>query len=157
SYTIDVYRRRLPAVREPLLYAAYVAFFPQLVAGPISRAESLVLPLGADRPPPGGREVATGVALSLRGRGRKAVSARPRASVVARGFDDPADAAWVTVVAAVVAFAIQIYGDFAGYTDIARGSGRLFGIELVRNFRQPYLSRSVTEFWRRWHLSLSRW
>lgn len=157
SYVIDVYRRELPAVRDPLRYAAYVAFFPQLVAGPISRAESLVPQLGADRPPPSGREVATGLALILRGLVRKVVIADPLASVVARGFDDPGGAAWVTVAASVVAFAIQIYGDFAGYTDIARGSGRLFGIELVRNFRQPYLSRSVTEFWRRWHLSLSRW
>jgi D-alanyl-lipoteichoic acid acyltransferase DltB (MBOAT superfamily) len=134
-----------------------VAFFPQLVAGPISRAESLMPQLGAERPPPNGREVATGVALILRGLVRKVVIADPLADVVARGFDDPGTAGWVTAGAAAVAFAIQIYGDFAGYTDIARGSGRLFGIELVRNFRQPYLSRSVTEFWRRWHLSLSAW
>lgn len=158
SYTIDVYRRKLEPTNDLILFATFVAYFPQLVAGPIERATRLLPQLqrldghGVDRSMR--RE---GVWMILLGLVRKVVLADLLAPVVSRAFAEPGNLSWITVLAGVVAFAIQIYGDFAGYTDIARGVSRLLGIELMENFSQPYLSRNITEFWRRWHISLSTW
>ena len=158
SYGIDVYRRRMPASRDPVLFAAYVAFFPQLVAGPIERARHLLPQLGnLDRGPPGVEDVQSALTLIMVGLVKKVVLADQVAPYVNEAFADPGAAGSLTLTLAVVGFAVQIYGDFSGYTDIARGSARLFSVEVMHNFRQPYTSRNITEFWRRWHISLSDW
>jgi D-alanyl-lipoteichoic acid acyltransferase DltB (MBOAT superfamily) len=157
AYTIDVYRRRTNACRDPLLFATFVAYFPQLVAGPIERSHHMLPQLAADRPRPTWARIESGLVLILLGLVMKVVIGDSMAPIVNDVFADPEGAGALGALAGVVAFAIQIYADFAGYTAIARGSSRLLGIELVHNFREPYLSRHITEFWRRWHISLSRW
>ncbi len=162
SYSFDVYRRRLEPVDDLLTFAVYVAFFPQLVAGPIERAHHLLPQFQHPRPRPGRDDVRSAGVLILQGLVKKVVIADVMAGVVQTGFAGASatgarSAGSVTVLLGVYAFALQIYGDFSGYTDIARGSARLFGIDLMRNFEAPYLSRSITEFWRRWHISLSEW
>jgi D-alanyl-lipoteichoic acid acyltransferase DltB (MBOAT superfamily) len=156
GYAIDVYRREIGACRDPLDFATFVAFFPQLVAGPISRAKNLLPQIQADRQRPSGDQVLSGLLLILLGLFKKVVIADSLAPAVNATFGstDPGPALAAT---GVLAFAIQIYGDFSGYTDMARGTARLLRVELVHNFDQPYLSRNITEFWRRWHISLSTW
>lgn len=159
SYTIDVYRGVIPAERSFVTFAAYVSFFPQLVAGPIERAQSLLPQLQQARGLTLDR-VRSGLALIVLGYLKKLVISDGLAPVVEAVFgaagrgEAPGGAA---VLLGTYAFALQIYGDFAGYSDIARGTSRLLGVELVVNFRQPYFSRCITEFWRRWHISLSFW
>lgn len=157
SYTFDVYRRRIAPCRDPVAFAVFVAFFPQLVAGPIGRAERQLPQFQAprQRPDPDGARRALG--LILIGLFKKVALADTLAPYVDSAFRHPTQNGSVTLVLGAYAFALQIYGDFSGYTDIARGSAALLGIELPVNFEQPYLSRSVTEFWRRWHISLSTW
>jgi len=157
GYTVDVYRRKLPACRNPIDFATFVAYFPQLVAGPISRAKNLLPQIQAPRDRPSGQQVLSGLLLITVGLFKKVVLADPLAPVVNAAFGGTADAGTQLVAIGVVAFAIQIYADFSGYSDMARGSSRLLNIELVHNFDQPYLSRNITEFWRRWHISLSTW
>lgn len=157
SYTIDVYRGRLDAVHDPVLFATFVAYFPQLVAGPIERARDLLPQLAAPARPLDRDRVASGIGLVLLGLTKKVVLADGVASVADQAFEAPGQLSSIAVWAGVLAFAIQIYGDFSGYTDIARGVSRLLGIELTLNFTQPYLSRNITEFWRRWHITLSNW
>jgi D-alanyl-lipoteichoic acid acyltransferase DltB (MBOAT superfamily) len=157
SYSFDVFRRRIPACRDPLTFALYVAFFPQLVAGPIERARHLLPQLAADRRPPDADRVRSALALIVLGLVKKVVLADQVAPYVNDVFADPGQAGSVALVVAVVGFALQIYGDFGGYTDIARGSARLLSVDLIHNFRQPYLSPDITDFWRRWHISLSNW
>jgi D-alanyl-lipoteichoic acid acyltransferase DltB (MBOAT superfamily) len=157
SYTIDVYRRRLEPCRDLPAFAAYVTYFPQLVAGPIERASHLLPQFAARRARPRGDVVADGLLLIVQGLFKKVAIADTMAPIVNAAFNDAGSAGWVALVTATLAFGLQIYGDFSGYTDIARGSSRLFGIELMVNFREPYLSRNITEFWRRWHISLSNW
>jgi D-alanyl-lipoteichoic acid acyltransferase DltB (MBOAT superfamily) len=157
SYSFDVYRRRIPACREPITFAVYVAFFPQLVAGPIERARHLLPQLAADRAPPDADRVRSALTLIVLGLVKKVVLADQVAPYVNDVFADPDQAGSLALVVAVVGFALQIYGDFSGYTDIARGSARLLSIDLIHNFRQPYLSTDITDFWRRWHISLSNW
>jgi len=158
SYTFDVYRRRIEPTRNILDFATYVAYFPQLVAGPIERAQRL-LPQISDRARsmPSGAPLQGALLLILQGLFKKVVLADGVAVVANEVFSNPGEYSWIGATLGVVAFGIQIYGDFSGYTDIARGVSRLFGIELVVNFKQPYLSRNITEFWRRWHISLSDW
>ena len=157
SYVIDVYRRDL--VPEPKLsqFALFVAFFPQLVAGPIERARHL-LPQLRDLPN-SVRQIDWGgsMLLILRGLFRKVVIADGVAPIVNEVFATPGRYGSITVALGVIAFSLQIYGDFAGYTDIARGTARLFNVDLMENFKAPYLSRGFSEFWRRWHISLSTW
>ena len=156
SYTFDVYRRRLEPTTDIITFATYVAYFPQLVAGPIERAQALLPRLtDIDRERPRGAELEHALGLMLLGLFKKVVIADGVGSVADAGF--AGETGWVAALVGVVAFSLQIYGDFSGYTDIARGVSRLFGIELVLNFSQPYLSRNITEFWRRWHISLSNW
>ncbi|HEU5083312.1 MAG TPA: MBOAT family protein [Acidimicrobiales bacterium] len=157
SYTIDVYRRRMAPADDLLTFAVYVSFFPQLVAGPIERATHLLPQFERPAPRPTAADVRSGGVLILQGIFKKVVIADALAPTVEAAFGRPGQAGAITLLVGVYAFALQIYGDFSGYTDVARGSSRLLGIELMRNFEQPYLSRRITEFWRRWHISLSTW
>ena len=157
SYTIDVYRRRLEPVSDIIVFATFVAYFPQLVAGPIERARVLLPQLQRTQRHVTAETVQSGLGLILLGLFKKVVLADGVAAAADRAFDDTANLSYISVALGVLAFAVQIYGDFSGYTDIARGVSRLLGIELTLNFAQPYLSRNITEFWRRWHISLSNW
>jgi alginate O-acetyltransferase complex protein AlgI len=156
SYTIDVYRGELRASRSLADFALFVAFFPQLVAGPIERATSLIPQI--QRP----RHVTRidweeGLLLFGLGLFRKVAIADP-AGVIADGyFADPAAHSSVQLTVGVLLYALQIYNDFAGYSDMARGSARLLGFTLMRNFRHPYFATSLSDFWKRWHISLSGW
>lgn len=155
SYAIDIHRRTMEPCPDLLDYATFVSFFPQLVAGPIERASRLLPQISAERRFPDGDAIASGLTLILAGLFRKVVIADTLAPIVADGFGPGASGGAAAL--ATYAFALQIYGDFAGYTAIARGSARLLGVELMVNFDAPYASRSITEFWRRWHISLSTW
>ena len=157
SYTFDVYRKEITAAKDPIDFAVFVAFFPQLVAGPIGRAHIQLPQFEHKRPPLNVDKVIGGLQLILLGLFRKVVIADSLAPFVNDTFANADTAGWITLTASAWAFALQIYGDFAGYSDVARGSARLLGIELPQNFRQPYLSRNITVFWRTWHISLSNW
>jgi D-alanyl-lipoteichoic acid acyltransferase DltB (MBOAT superfamily) len=157
SYTIDIYRRKLQPEPNLARFALFVAFFPQLVAGPIERARNLLPQL---RSMPDNFRTIDWVgsgALIVRGLFRKVVIADGVAPIVNQVFGDPDRYGSLSVAMGVLAFSLQIYGDFAGYTDIARGTARLFGIDLMENFRAPYTSKGFSEFWQRWHISLSTW
>lgn len=156
SYSIDVYRRQLPATNSLLDFALYVMFFPQLVAGPIVRA-STFLPQLAMQPTVCTANLYPGLAQILRGYVKKVLIADHLAMMVDPVFDAPHVFSSVTVALAILAYAGQIYGDFAGYSDIAVGSARLLGFELPPNFAHPYLATSMSGFWRRWHMTLSTW
>ncbi len=156
SYTLDIYKGKFKPTNNFLNFMLYVAFFPQLVAGPIERASRLLPQLEKPREV-NCDKIASGLALILIGYLRKVVIADNLAPMVERAFSDPTGASSGLLLGGLYAFALQIYGDFAGYSDIARGIGRLLGIELMENFQQPYFSTSITEFWRRWHVSLSSW
>lgn len=157
SYAFDIYRRRMEPTRSLLNFATFVAFFPQLVAGPIERAVHLLPQIERERTRPSSEEFRSALFLILLGLFKKVAIADAVAPIANDAFGNASDVNSATLVLGVLAFALQIYGDFSGYSDIARGSARLFGIELMRNFEQPYLSRSITEFWRTWHISLSSW
>jgi D-alanyl-lipoteichoic acid acyltransferase DltB (MBOAT superfamily) len=156
SYTFDVYRRRMEPTDNFVDFALFVAFFPQLVAGPIARARMLLPQLARPRRNPSSVQYQSAIALILFGLFKKVALADAVAPVVDTMFAAKTPTLLTTVIGAW-GFAVQIYADFSGYTDIARGTSRLFGIELMRNFEQPYLSRNITEFWRTWHISLSTW
>ncbi len=158
AYTVDTYRRRIAPERSLVDFATYVAYFPQLVAGPIERAQRLLPQIRRqDRDLPRGAVLQRALSLIALGLVKKIVLADGIAPVVNNAFDAPGQQSWITLLAALVGFAVQIYGDFSGYSNIARGVSLLFGIQLMTNFREPYLSRDITEFWRRWHISLSSW
>ncbi|MDH3307378.1 MAG: MBOAT family protein [Acidimicrobiia bacterium] len=157
SYTIDIYRREMEPTRDLLSFAVFVAFFPQLVAGPIERARYLLPQFTTDRRPTTGTQFATGAYLIFIGLFKKVVVADALAPFVQDTFANAGTAGWMQLLVGVYAFSLQIYGDFSGYSSIARGSARLLGIDLMVNFNQPYLSRNITEFWRTWHISLSTW
>lgn len=155
SYTIDVYRGRAKPANSLLDFAVYVSFFPQLVAGPIERAAN-ILPQLAERRVLSLDRLNSGFALVLVGLFKKTVLADNVALLVDPLFSDTG----MSVGAAIVGsfgFALQIYCDFSAYTDIARGTGRMLGISLMENFRRPYFAASPSEFWQRWHISLSTW
>jgi D-alanyl-lipoteichoic acid acyltransferase DltB (MBOAT superfamily) len=156
SYTVDVYRRRIEPERDPVTFALYVAFFPQLVAGPIERAGRLLPQLRASRQVTGD-DLAAGITLITTGLILKVAIADVVGGHVGVLFARPEDHGSLTLLAGALLFSLQIYGDFAGYSQIARGVARLLGIELMANFDHPYLSRSCGELWRRWHISLSSW
>jgi D-alanyl-lipoteichoic acid acyltransferase DltB (MBOAT superfamily) len=157
TYSFDVYRRRLPPTRSILNYSVFVAYFPHMVAGPIQKAKHLLPQIEEPRTRPSLEQIRSGLFLILLGLFKKVAIADAVAIVAAKAFDAPNEASTALLLVGLIAFALQIYGDFAGYTDIARGVSRLFGIELTLNFEQPYLSRNITEFWRTWHISLSTW
>jgi alginate O-acetyltransferase complex protein AlgI len=156
SYTIDVYRREMPAIRSFRDFALFVAFFPHMVAGPIMRASKLLVQFMGPRTIT--RDgVITGCWLILWGLWKKVVIADNMATIADDVFAASASVSWVTAYLGVVAFAFQIYADFSAYSDIARGVSRLLGIELMQNFDLPYFATSPSDFWRRWHISLSTW
>jgi len=156
GYVIDVYRRKQPPESDPLIFALYMAYFPHLVAGPIQRADHLI-PALRSRRAVCRSDIGIGLELMLIGYVRKVAIADAVAPFVSACFTAPGDSGGLNLLLGLYLFAIQIYGDFAGYTDIARGMSRLMGINLMINFRQPYFSTSLQEFWRRWHISLSSW
>jgi D-alanyl-lipoteichoic acid acyltransferase DltB (MBOAT superfamily) len=156
SYVIDVYRGALPAERSWTRYACFVAFFPHLIAGPIVRP-AVFLPQLDPKSPLSQESLEVGLSLIFQGLFKKIVLADFLATFADAGFDHPAQANWWTVLVATYAFTFQIYYDFSGYTDIAIGCSKLMGINLPENFHRPYASMSITEFWRRWHISLSSW
>jgi D-alanyl-lipoteichoic acid acyltransferase DltB (MBOAT superfamily) len=156
SYVIDVYRREIPATRNLLDFAVFVAYFPHLVAGPILRASALLPQIHARRRITSG-QLADGAWLIAWGYFLKVFVADNVAGVANAVFDARGPLTGVNVLIGVYAFAFQIYGDFAGYSNIARGTSKLMGIELVENFRFPYFVRTPQEFWRHWHISLSTW
>lgn len=156
SYTIDVYRKDIKACHDLGAFAAYVSFFPQLVAGPIERAKNLLPQFyNAKKFDPG--QAIYGLRLILFGLFKKMVVADQCALVVNAVYQHPENQSSVSLAVATLCFAVQIYGDFSGYTDIAIGTARLFGFKLSKNFAYPYFSRSIAEFWRRWHISLTTW
>jgi alginate O-acetyltransferase complex protein AlgI len=157
SYVVDVYRGEQEAIRNPLDYALFIAFFPQLVAGPIVRAREFFVDLFHWRHPTGD-EVLRGILLTLMGLTKKVVLADQFAGVADRYFNNiAANPGSLTAWSGVVAFALQIYFDFSGYTDMAIGIALLLGFHFPVNFRRPYLAQNITDFWHRWHISLSRW
>ena len=155
AYVVDVYRRRLPAARHPLDYALFLLFFPHLIAGPIVRAHQFLPQVRRDRRLDWSR-VELGVRLFVFGMLKKVV-ADQLALVVDPVFGRPDAYATSTVWTAVVCYAVQIYCDFSGYTDMAIGGAHVLGIKLPINFRMPYFAASPAEFWRRWHITLSTW
>jgi len=156
GYTIDVYRGKVAPERDPVVFATYVAYFPQLVAGPIERARHLLPQIRGPRAV-GSDQLSSGALLILIGLTRKIAIADPLAAIVDGAFANPAIWGSADLLLAVAAFALQIYCDFAGYTDIARGTSRMLGIDLMENFDHPYFATDITSFWRRWHISLSTW
>ena len=157
SYTVDVYRGQIRAVRSFRDYALFVAFFPQLAAGPIVRAVEF-LPQMVTTPRVTAAQVTDGLHLFVLGLFKKMFIADQLDQLfVSPVFADPALFDPATHRWAAIAWAVQIYCDFSGYSDIAVGTAKLFGFELPRNFNLPYLAVSITDFWRRWHLSLSTW
>lgn len=156
SYTIDVYRREREPVQSLRDFAVFVSFFPQLVAGPIIRASEFLPQLDAPRratlP-----DVTQGLDQIARGFAKKVIFADTLAVYVDQVFAAPQDFSSVNVLLAVYAYAFQIYYDFSGYSDIALGCSRLMGFRLPQNFNLPYLAANPSDFWRRWHISLSTW
>ncbi len=155
SYVVDVYRGDMPAERHFGYFALYVSFFPQLVAGPIERATTLLPQLHAHRSPTVD-DLHMGLRLLMTGLFRKVVAADFAARFVDRVYAMDAPDGFA-VLAGTLFFALQIYCDFSGYSEIAAGSARFMGVRLMRNFDRPYRAASIREFWRRWHISLSTW
>lgn len=155
SYTIDVYRRELEPEPDFLDFALFVAFFPQLVAGPIERARNLLPNIASPRVL-SWEALGRGAVLCLLGLIKKIVIADGIAPSVDAVYGSP-DPSRIDILLATWLFAVQIYCDFSGYTDIARGVAKMLGFSLMRNFAQPYFAADPQEFWRRWHISLSSW
>ena len=156
SYTIDVYRKKIEPTRDIVAFFAFISFFPQLVAGPIERATNLLPQFLKPRK----FDYATavdGCRQMLWGFFKKIVVADNCAVYVNQVFESYQDQTGSTLLLAAVFFTFQIYGDFSGYSDIAIGCAKLFGVRLMRNFNVPYFSRDIAEFWRRWHISLTTW
>lgn len=156
SYTIDVYRGTTKPAESFVAFATYVAFFPQLVAGPIERSSNLLPQLQRPAIRPSSTQVDDALWLIAAGFAKKVFIADNLAVVVNQIFALPSPSGGAVMLGAV-AFAFQIYGDFSGYSDIARGVSKLMGVDLMLNFRSPYLASGPADFWRRWHISLSTW
>ena len=156
SYSIDVYKRKLEPTKDFIAFSAFVSFFPQLVAGPIERARNLLPQFYKKRTFDYSKAV-DGMRQILWGLFKKIVIADNCAVFANQIFNNYSDYSGSTLVLGAVFFAFQIYGDFSGYSDIAIGTARLFGFNLMQNFAFPYFSRDIAEFWRRWHISLSTW
>lgn len=156
SYTIDVYRGELKPQKSFLNFATFVSFFPQLVAGPIERATNLMRQIDNERKIEFNK-VIEGLRLYVWGVFKKIVIADNLAPIVDSIMVAPGEHnAWELLIAGT-AFAVQIYGDFSGYSDMARGIANMMGFELMQNFNLPYFSKGIRDFWRRWHISLSTW
>jgi len=156
SYVVDIYRRTAPARRNPIDFALYIAFFPQVIAGPIVRYHDIASALDHRRVRV--EDFASGLERFVVGLAKKMVLANPLGETADRDFALPAATlatsdAWL----GIICYSLQIYFDFSGYSDMAIGLARMFGFEFLENFNYPYVSRSIQEFWRRWHISLSNW
>lgn len=156
SYTIDVYRGKQKAERHIGIFALYVSFFPQLVAGPIERSGNLI-PQFKQVQMLKYEQIESGIKLMLWGFFKKLVVADRLALYVNEIYGDPQSFSGLTLLLATVLFSFQIYCDFSAYSDIAIGTARCMGYNLMENFRRPYFARSIADFWRRWHISLSTW
>ena len=156
SYTIDIYRKKLEPTKDFISFASFVSFFPQLVAGPIERASNL-LPQILKKREFQYEQGVQGLRLILWGMFKKVVIADSLSPAVDDIFSNYQDYGGGTLWLGAIYFAFQIYCDFSGYSDIAIGTSKLFGFELMSNFKFPYFSRNIGEFWRRWHISLSTW
>lgn len=156
SYVIDIYKNRIPAEKDFVEYSVFVSFFPLLVAGPIERATHLLPQIKVKRHFDYDKAV-DGLRQILWGLFKKIVIADQCAIYANQIFNDAGHQSGSNLFLGALFFTFQIYGDFSGYSDIALGTARLFGIELLRNFAFPYFSRDIAEFWRRWHISLSTW
>ena len=156
SYSIDVYRKQIEPTHDIVAFTAFLSFFPQLVAGPIERATNL-LPQFQRKRTFDYAQAVDGMRQILWGLFKKIVVADNCATYVDQVFGDIGAYSGSTLLLAAVLFTFQIYGDFSGYSDIAIGTAKLFGIKLMRNFNVPYFSRDIAEFWRRWHISLTTW
>ena len=157
SYVIDVYRGNLKPEASFVNFATFVVYFPHMAAGPIMPARVLIPQIASKKVRPNFDQFQSGLFLIAIGLFRKIVIADTLAPMVNRIFGSPENFDWKSLIIASIGFGLQIYGDFAGYSAIARGVSRLFGIEMMINFSQPYLATSITDFWRRWHISLSTW
>ncbi len=156
SYTFDIYRKKIEPTNNFIDFALFVSFFPQLVAGPIERAKSL-LPQLSKKLKPNKEQIKQGITLIIMGLFRKVMIGDTAGRFVDNIFGNLEQYKSIEIIVALVLFSVQIYADFSGYSHIARGTAKLLGVELMKNFEQPYLSRNITEFWRRWHISLSSW
>lgn len=156
SYTIDVYKKKIVATNDFISFCAFVSFFPQLVAGPIERATNL-LPQFTSKRKFDYHEASDGMRQILWGLFKKIVVADNCAELTNQIFGSYQIQSGSVLILGAIFFAFQIYGDFSGYSDIAIGTAKLFGITLMRNFNNPYFSRDIAEFWRRWHISLTTW
>lgn len=156
SYTIDIYRNAYAPERNYFKFTLFVTFFPQLVAGPIERADRLLNQLFTVKKI-NVNNFSEGIKLMIMGYFKKIVIADRSAVLVDTVFNNCREYNGLSYIIAAVFFTFQIYGDFSGYSDIARGCARILGIELMYNFDRPYFSKSIKEFWRRWHISLSTW
>ena len=156
SYSIDIYRKQIQPTHDIVAFTAFLSFFPQLVAGPIERATNL-LPQFQKKRTFDYATAVDGMRQILWGLFKKIVVADNCATYVDTVFADISSQSGSTLLLAAVLFTFQIYGDFSGYSDIAIGTAKLFGIKLMRNFNVPYFSRDIAEFWRRWHISLTTW
>jgi D-alanyl-lipoteichoic acid acyltransferase DltB (MBOAT superfamily) len=156
SYSIDVYRKKLKPADNIIDFALFVSIFPQLVAGPIERASDL-LPQLTVKLKPSIEQIKQGVVLIVMGLFRKVIIGDSAGRYVDNIFSNMAHYSSYELIFGLIMFSIQIYADFSGYSHIARGTAKMLGVELMKNFEQPYLSQNITEFWRRWHISLSTW
>lgn len=156
SYTFEVYRGNQAAERHFGIYSLYVMFYPQLVAGPIERPQNVIHQFH-ERHYFDYKQVTDGLKLMVWGLFKKVVIADRLALMVNQVYNNPKDYEGIPLIIATVFFAFQIYCDFSGYSDIAIGSAKVMGFDLMTNFKQPYFSKSIPEFWRRWHISLSTW
>ena len=156
SYTIEIYRNNFKPEKSPLNYFNYVSFFPQLIAGPIERPNNLLPQLKDSKKIVSPEMIKSGIILILWGLVKKIVFADNFGNIVSFAVNSNLGIAGIGYFT-VLAFSLQIYMDFSAYTDIARGSAKLFGINLSRNFKTPYFATSPADFWRRWHISLSQW
>lgn len=156
SYSIDIYYGKLKPEKHPGVFALFVTFFPQLVAGPIERAKNL-LPQFWQNYNFNYNRVREGMFIMLIGFFKKVVIADNIAPIVDRIYSHPSEHTGLSLIITTVLFTIQIYCDFSGYSDIAIGGAKVMGFDLMKNFKSPYFSKSITEHWRRWHISLSTW
>lgn len=156
SYTLEVYKGKQKAIKHFGVYSLYVMFFPQLVAGPIERPQAL-FPQFHFNYKLNWENVSSGFRLILLGLFKKIVIADHLNPMVATVFDSPQNAFGISIYVGLVFFVFQVYCDFSGYSDMARGSAKLFGIELLENFKQPFFANSLTTFWAKWHISLMNW
>lgn len=156
SYVVDVYRKQVPAQKNLFKVALYITLFPQLIAGPIVRYKDVAAEINDRKTTL--EDFSSGVERFIIGLGKKAIIANTMAACVDSIWRSGAgNIEWITAWAGSVAYTLQIFFDFSGYSDMAIGLGRMFGFHFVENFNLPYISKSVTEFWRRWHISLSTW